>query len=93
MPARWKINWKQSSNTVGNVLDSPKKNFKNQVIIYTKLGEKKVYLVVVRRNKHSVGTNPSYVEDKLEAVFKMLGNELDSSTNFTKTRLVIVLNK
>jgi hypothetical protein len=40
MPARWKINWKQSSNTVGNVLDSPKKFYKNQVIFYTKLGGK-----------------------------------------------------
>jgi hypothetical protein len=47
MPARWKINWKQSSNTVGNVLDSPKFFYKNQVIFYTKLGEKKVYLVDV----------------------------------------------
>ncbi len=69
------------------------KMFTKTKLFYTKLGEKKVYLVVVRRNKHSVGTNPSYVEDKLEAVFKMLGNELDSSTNFTQTRLVIVLNK
>jgi hypothetical protein len=33
--------------------------------------KKKVYLVDVWRNKYSVGTNPRYVEDKLEAVFKM----------------------
>jgi hypothetical protein len=33
------------------------------------------------------------VEDKLEALFKMgWETELDSSTNFSKTRLVIVLN-
>jgi hypothetical protein len=47
MPARWKINWKQSSNTVGNVLDSPKKFYKNQVIFYTKLGGKRFTLLLL----------------------------------------------
>jgi hypothetical protein len=33
--------------------------------------KKKVYLVDVRRKKYLVDTDPSYVEDKLEALFKM----------------------